>query len=1026
MSSSSKVYPSKTEDSCKNSLTSAQKSEANGLKLDPVQVYKATEADYSNLTKYTFNSSQCPITNFTLTQPEIKTPTKEQLANKYYKYVDSTPKTISSNISLSLPEKTETDLIKPTNVKIKFNGTDSTPQFDYISEFTTPSSDWKILNHITSALSHFNFIDSSDSSLPVYQSLCSLQNAELLSQHELDKPKKQQNYFQSYGLYGLHNHLTSRVVHNFKSHLNNFIYQTIDRKFNKSNKYSSQNEYLNLFDSIFIQNNKLKSSLVSSLIIPNMINNFLDSTKNESIYSYVPHATSGTYFNNFSSTSNVYNPSSIREPTYIPTYFTTSSISNIFSTSNLTPWNYPFIKPKSIDSNGKLSPNTSLNTIISENMANVIDSQFIIRDSDIQNSTVFDDLHQFTIKSGYKSTTFLNSPSTSTYSKSYDTIGYSTKRVYDSIYVEKVGTMTYNPDKYDGYCNKAGARKYGSGHGDSKDVDVYKLVHDGNTHHEADNIGKNGAPSTSEFMCGNDSTVKPDSMAKYKDIRSRYEYKWTCNGNQNHDCKKCKVANLGDPSTIARNVKSKIQDWGIKYEGSLNISGSSISSINSSLRSLKPYHEIQVPGKTNKTYSYQFGNCLSSAEMDKIKSSVVYAKGSGIKLYSATFGELLSDIYVYDDRFFFILYKYYMTNKNMLCNVLESEILNYVFKHPELLAVYRIQKGYLQYALNNMKTLNAKQILNVVKFDSQDEDTKKEIHEIKNNVSCFMNIECPIIGAMIHSDTLNMVDYNDYVSDSMIMTNDKINVIETNDGKLIAVNLNKFPYTKMNNIDSIYQNCVRSFGKISAHDLTLPGIFISDSGNPIDFIGDVDLNSKDENENNKNENSSKSENSNVKYQNNFGIEFVDVDGDGAQKTLNKIAEREPGTLIVFSFDRLGMINRTEWSDNPKINEAIKNTGSEKIMNIETPYVMLLKENQGEGKFEYIFEYSTFTNNNNDNGIKVLYYSQAEDIKDDGKTFLSHEAAKTQNCFKFVKNYCGLYQQTNPLGRLTTKLNVGNY
>ena len=398
-------------------------------------------------------------------------------------------------------------------------------------------------------------------------------------------------------------------------------------------------------------------------------------------------------------------------------------------------------------------------------MANVIDSQFIIRDSDIQNSTVFDDLHQYTIKSGYKSTTFLNSPSTSTYSKSY----YSIKPgdTY-SLKVINVGYLRYNPDKYGAYCSGC-SKKYGKNHGDSHDVDIYDLEYrdsSGRLIKSEHNVGRLGNPGTTKFECGNDNTIKAYGNAKTSDgkIIKREHKDYTCCKSQNDDSKWCYTYDFDSNYAIRDGVKKKISDWNIKFKNTLEWKlqkynckktykfgkqeescqeALTVSSINESLAAAQP---ISSSTKSNVNYSYQFGNCLSSAEMDKIKSSVIYAKGSGTKLYSATFGELLSDIYIYDDRFFFILYKYYMTNKNMLCNVLESEILNYVFKHPELLAVYRIQKGYLQYALNNMKTLNAKQILNIVKFDSQDEDTKKEIHEIKDNVSCFMNIECPIIG----------------------------------------------------------------------------------------------------------------------------------------------------------------------------------------------------------------------------------------------------------------------------------------
>ena len=133
-----------------------------------------------------------------------------------------------------------------------------------------------------------------------------------------------------------------------------------------------------------------------------------------------------------------------------------------------------------------------------------------------------------------------------------------------------------------------------------------------------------------------------------------------------------------------------------------------------------------------------------------------------------------------------------------------------------------------------------------------------------------------------------------------------------------------------------------------------------------------------------------------------------------------------GTLITFSFDSIGAFKKSSWTDNPELNEAISKAGSEQIMNIQLPYVMLLKQvNPESGKIEYLFEYSTFSNSQNENNIKVLYFRESEN-KSESKTFLSRESLKTNNCFKFVKNYCGVYSQTNPFGRLITNYNVGDY
>ena len=1007
MSTSTPITINISRDKLESELTQTEKEYAAEQNLDPVEIYKADTMDYSNLTKYNFTSSKCPITDFNIQKPTIQTFTKEQLAAKYYQYVESNPKTnLLNKFKLELPVKTENDMIKPTNAKIVFNGTDSKPQFDYISVFNNPDANWKILNHITSAISHFNFIDSTNPELPVYQSLCSLQDSELLSSHDLDKPKTSTDLFSSYGLYGLHNNMTTSTVHNFKSSINDFIYQTIDRKFNKSNKFSSQAEYYSLFNSLFTSDSKLKSSLVSSLILPNIINNIDDKID---LYSKVPHAEKNTLFSNFNDPKNPCNEN-IFGVNYIPSFYTSKSLQTTFSTDNLSAWNYPFVQ-STVDASGNLNPNSTTGRI-NENLN--LQSNFIIRDISQNSAVVFDDLHQYSLNKNYMNDKYLlEKPTTTTSQIDVPVIksAENYKRLYHSIVVEKVGTMTYNPKEKGAYC-KGCSRKYGSGHGDKYSVDVYKLIHrdeNGKLLNEEDNIGKRNAPETPKFECGDAiKEISPDWMKKYDDNDSNRtsEKKYTCCKKQNNQSKWCIVHNFGDPKIIADNVKSKLREWGVKTELSIDsISGSSIDSLNDSLKSLKPYREIQVApfskidGKN--TYYYKFGNGLSAEEINMLKLSSTYAtkKQDAIKTYSATFGALTTNVSIYDDRFFYILYKYYMTNKNMLCDILESEILKYFIKHPELLAIYRIQKGYLQYALTKLTTLSPTSNLSVIQFDSQDKETKEKIHAVDNNISCFMNVETPIIGAMVHSNTLNMTDYNDYVSDSL--TKFKVKDFTTNDGKVIALDMDSLKYMNVNNLDSIYQNSIRKFGNISANNLTLPGIFISDSGVPNDFIDGS----------------------------NNTIMFVDVEGKNAQATLDQISQINAGTLIVFNFETIGSFQKTGWSDNPELNKAISTAGSQNLMNFELPYVMLIKEvkksESNVNKIEYLFEYSTFRSNTNENGIKVLYYRESEN-KSDGNTYLSRDSLVSDNVFKFVKNYCGVFDQTHPFGRLITNYNVMKY
>jgi len=1016
MSKSEEIKVSTTRKQLENELTQNERNYAEEQHLDPVEVYKATRLDYSNLTKYTFTESKCPIQNFTFSsKTPITKPSKEELAKQYYDFIDSSPKINNSNFKLELPKKTESDLIKPTNIRIQFNGDNSLPQYDYISSFTNIPSNSKIINHITSAISHFNFIDSSNPSLPVYQSLCSLQDSELLSTHSIDKPKnsikENQTLFSSYGLYGLHDGMTSSTVHNFKSKLNNFIYQTIDRKFNKLNKYTQQNAYYSLFNDLFTKDNgKLKSSLVSSLIIPNIVNEFVD------VYKNVPHAISGTFFNNFLSTTD---PKMVCNKNkyginYIPTFFT-SHLKKTFSTDNLSGWIYPFIN-STVDTSGNLKPSVYAGPI---NENRNYSSNFISSDIVQSNNIVFDDKHQFKLNEKYKDGKYLlDEPEIKTNEIEIPKIVDYKHYVSHSISVRLVGEMTLNPNKVGWDCCNWGFKKCNKdGKGSSFVTKVYRLVWSdakGNIIKSKDNIGANGAPKAeyNGVWDGAKDSVSPEWMKDY--VKDSVEYltkDQTCNGSHfKYDAYIGKY--LDNPPTIKKNVLNEINNWNrdfkeknVEFEitpTETNINDSSIDSINKSLKNanlrvrVPPYTKIN--GKN--TYYYTFGNGLDDDEIRKLKLSTTYAtnKENDIKLYSATFGALKHNTYIYDERFFYILHKYFTTNKNLLCDILESEILNYFLKHPELLAIYRIQKGYLTYALSKLQVLNPRQNLSVVQFDSQDEETKNKIHSIEGNTFCFMNIETPIIGAMVHSDTLNLLDYNDYISDSM--TKFKVKEFLTNDGKIIALDLNsnELKITNKNNIDSIYRNSIHSFGNISTTDLTLPGIFISDSGVPSDFIDGE----------------------------HGAIKFVNVDAENGQKSLDKLSETDIGTLIVFSFDSVGAFKKSSWTDNPQLNEAISKAGSEQIMNIQMPYVMLLKQiNPESKKIEYLFEYSTFNSAQNKNNIKVLYFRESEN-KGESKTFLNRESLKMDNCFKFVKNYCGVYEQTNPFGRLITNYNVGDY
>jgi hypothetical protein len=267
----------------------------------------------------------------------------------------------------------------------------------------------------------------------------------------------------------------------------------------------------------------------------------------------------------------------------------------------------------------------------------------------------------------------------------------------------------------------------------------------------------------------------------------------------------------------------------------------------------------------------------------------------------------------------------------------------------------------------------------------------------KNNVindsACIINLECPIIGALIHSDTLNLTTYNDYISDSLELSKMVSKVIDTNNDRIVLL---KLPSTSnINNIDSLLPNSLTKFGQISSDNCTLPGIFVSDSANPLDFIiGDHE-----------------------------SIQIVNVNADSPQNTLNNIQNQ--GSLIVFDFANIGSVNK--YSNSSELNNAIKKAGGEMIGTIFLPYTLLLKQllkdSNGKltGEVEFMFEYATFKKI--DSGINITYYRKAENKATESNTYLLRDNLKSENCFRYMKNYGGSYVITNPVGRLVTNINM---
>ena len=993
--------------------------------LDGIEVLSTGKCDIPYLTKYIFNKDSNIsdlIKDFKLNTNtlNLSKPSKEQLAKKFYEFVDKTGSNKNNYINYSFKEKTENDLIKPVNVKINFNTNNNKYiDFDYIDTITNKRSNYKILNNIINTNTDYLFIDTTNSNNSTFQSLYSLNSADRASTKAATFDKQKDiDFAQSIGLYQLHNQDLKNdnpmiKYTDFRSTFNKYVKSILDKTFNpidtnNSSENSSRNECYYYFKSLFcsdvdknnlIKNNKLKSLPVSSLLLPNIISNF-----KSDLYSYVPHVNKDIYFNNFSDKSKF-----TTEKTnfrYIPEYYISEYLKNESLTEDdLNVWKYPFIDFE-INENGILKPNPENHNLISIKKSKFIENNFK------ENELVYYD-KSYNYSSGndkLSSEILLNESKIKEEKINYNNYEFGEAKV------EFAGSITYNHNHRGKSCwdhcggnklKKACWHTIDDNGGQSYTSNIYNFKYNGRIIYNICGNGDlwgEGEKKNNKFEWYGENleawsynNVSNETKNHVRpEIKHSYDESLKRSGCGNGTYSYYKGRRFDDPKTILENIKKLNLNW--LNPRALNCTPSSIDELNKMLQNACLYSNSPKSGKI------YIGNGFNNDEqlINKIKNTTAYISNSkNDKWISATFAKTQHNVYVYDDRFYYILYRYFNENFKILSDILEAEILTHIYNNPELLLVYRIQKGYMNYAINKLQDVNPEFKLSVVGMSNGDD--KSEV--IQNNISCFMNVENPLMGAMIHADNLNLVDYNDYISNSIDISNLVKTKIETNDNtNIIILDSSKIPETKKYNIDSIYQNAFRMFGNISGNKLSLPGIFISDSADPIDFIEG----------------------------NEKGIKIVEVDEKNKQETLNNLCAKNPGSLIVFNFKSIGDISNGDYSDNKQLNQAIKDANGETLnMNLCLPYVSLvmdkkmseLNKHQLTGIINLIFEYSTFCNEGNKNIIEIMYYNQNTIKINEGHTGLSHSFTKLNNCFKFYKHWAGAYENSNPMGRLVTNYNL---
>ena len=947
--------------------------------------------DYAKgLTKYTYTSTDASelsklIPSFVFdvrANPNAK-PTKNHLMAAYYKFTTNSQSCgkqfDGASLYYELPKKTKDMLIKPVNIKINFNtNKHGAIEFDYISHFQA-NDGGKVVSEIVRTLSKSSFLANHE------------EKPDTIAVFRPDT--SQESLMKCIGLVDIHGAaITQNHIADFKTCVNRFITKTLQKALSKTYTSQQLTEYKQAFRDIFYtKDSKFKALVMTSQLLPNIINNLTT----ENVYKYVPHMSKGTFVNTFDTimSANQYNHKSTP----------LGQIPHIYWSSNfksgkppISTWFHPFLK-----------------TTLKEDGTLIVDggsygSAFIGSSNMLSTTYDMPDIVYYNRSSKYKSP--LDNVNWSTYDilskpeypkgikeeeehitdQSYYTLINSTK----NMSVEGTGSITYNVNRSGAYC---GGRfdcqcKTGDGHGADMRVDTYKFVYydvNGNRK-EYLNIGKENAPWTAEFEYGNGGRNQCNADVPSNDKNGEmsnptYRSYTCCKHGCHNESHNRKAKNWGDMQTISRNIRST------KFPG-LVASGLSRLSTYTSRRSLNTaLADIHSQIISTQKGDYYFGNWLSEDECKKLKNvkSYVCSKSQPqAKWYSATFGKMMYDVYVYDDRFYYIIHKFFTTNADTLLDIFETEVLQQFYRHPELMMVYRCQQGYVKYM--SSKLVEQKQTLSVNTSALMGEQESSTT--VEGLTTTYMNIESPFTGALIHSDTLNILDYNDYMSNSINVEQlvDISKTHQTNEGAVVVLDSDKIQMTTLNNIDDMFANSFIKFGNVSSNNVSLPGLYISDSADPLDFI----------------------------YGNKNAISFVNVDSDNVMKSVNEYAR---GSVLVFTFKSLQQLD-TKYSDNTALNVALKNAGGEVLQAMYLPYTSLIRKPDvlsessasiPTGVINLVFTYST----QGHNAIEVMHYNKSENVISDGTTYLSHEAMRLKGCFKFVKQWGGIFEKTNVLGRL---------
>ena len=951
------------------------------------EVIASGSCDYAgDLTKYTYTSTNIselskliPTFKFNVRANPNAKPTKNHLMTAYYKFTTNSQSCgkqfDDALLYYELPKKTKDMLIKPVNIKINFNtNKHEAIEFDYISHFQA-HKDSKVVSEIVRTLSNSSFLANYEAKPDVIAAF---------------RPDTSQESLMScIGLVDIHSAaITQNHVAEFKTCVNRFITKTLQKALSKTYTAQQLTEYKQAFQNIFYTGSKFKALVMTSQLLPNIINNL---TANN-VYEYVPHMSKNTLVNTFDTimSASQYNHESTPLG-QIPHIYWASRFES--GQPPISTWLHPLLK-----------------TTLKEDGTLVVDggsygSAFIGSSNMLSFDCDTSDIVYYNRSSEYKAP--LNNVKWSSYDilskpeypkgikehltdQSYYTLTNSTK----NMSVENTGTIVYNVNRSGAYC---GGRfncncKTGDNHGADMTVNTYKFVYydvNGNKK-EYLNIGKENAPWTVEFEYGNGGRNQCNADVPSGDRNGEmsnptYRSYTCCKHKCTNESHNRKAKDWGNMQTISQNIRST------NFPG-LVASGLSTLSTRTSQKSLNTaLANIHSQIISTQKGDYYFGNWLSEDEYKQLiqfKSYVCSKSQPQSKWYSATFGELMYDIYVYDDRFYYVIHKFFTTNADTLLDIFETEVLQQFYRHPELMMVYRCQQGYVKYMSN--KLVDQKQTSSVntgtLMGDTESSTT------VEGLTTTCMNIESPFTGALIHSDTLNILDYNDYMSNSINVEQlvDTSKTHQTNEGAVVVLDSDKIQMTTLNNIDDMFANSFIKFGNVSSNNVSLPGLYISDSADPLDFI----------------------------YGNKNAISFVNVDSDNVMKSVNEL---DRGSVLVFTFKSLQQLD-TKYSDNTALNVALKNAGGEILQMMYLPYTSLIRKldviadssaTVPTGVINLVFTYST----QGHNAIEVIHYNKSENVISDGTTYLSHEAMRSKGCFKFVKQWGGIFEKTNVLGRL---------